>query len=214
MNRVDTAGVRVFVQDQQLSTQDSGNDLALNAQNRVQQALAEAANANVNAYEVGAQAAPAADEKSGGIDGALEQIRQGFDRIFHPDSVGSFLHAFPQLAGGGVKAVGGVVSGLFTSGADYGHCLVEGIPVLENIVQPVMDLFGGIGSCISSMMDGIGDACDHVGGAIESLCDGDLGGFLGGLGDAGSDVIGGAADAVGDAVDAVGDAIGDVFSGW
>ena len=63
-------------------------------------------------------------------------------------------------------------------------------------------------------MDGIGDACDHVGGAIESLCDGDLGGFFGGLGDAGSDVIGGAADAVGDAVDAVGDAIGDVFSGW
>jgi hypothetical protein len=148
------------------------------------------------------------------VDSGLTTVRNGFDRIFCPKSVGSFLHAFPQIVGGGFQTMGSLIDGFFHSGGDYLHCLVEGIPVLENIAQPFADLFNGVGSTVESLFYGVGSALDSVGGAIESLCDGDLGGFFGGLGDAATDAIGGVTDAVGSAVDAVGDAIGDLFSGW
>ena len=61
---------------------------------------------------------------------------------------------------------------------------------------------------------GIGEACDSVGGAFESLFDGDLGGFAEGMGDAVGDVAGGVADALGDAADAIGGAVSDFLSGW
>jgi hypothetical protein len=161
---------------------------------------------------------PKGDDK--GAEGALgthagaENVVNGWDRIFSPDSVGSFFHGLPQFFGGLVQTVGCGVGALFQAGGSWLGGAVEGIPVLENIVQPFTDLVSGFGACVADVFNGFGEACDSVGGAFESLFDGDLGGFAEGLGDAVGDVVGGAADAVGDAVDAVGDAISDVFSGW
>ena len=161
-----------------------------------------------------AEAAAVAATEPKGIKAGLITMRQGFDRLFCPESVGSVVHAFPQIIGGGIQAVGSFVGGFFESGADFMHCMVEGIPVLENIAQPFADIFSGIGSGIESLFHGAGKALDSLGGALESLCEGDLGGFVEGVGQAASDAVGGVVDAVGDAVDAVGDAIGDLFSGW
>jgi hypothetical protein len=91
---------------------------------------------------------------------------------------------------------------------------VEGIPVLENLVQPVTDLVSGAGACVADVFNGFGEACDSVGGAFEDLCHGDVKGFVSGLGDAATDAIGGAVDAVGDAADAAKDAVCHIFSGW
>jgi hypothetical protein len=161
---------------------------------------------------------PAGSDK--GAEGALGthagavNFLNGFDRIFSPDSFGSFVHGFPQLVGGALQTVGCGLGALFQAGGSWLGGAVEGIPVLENIVQPFTDLFSGVGAVVADVFNGIGEAFDSVGGAFESLFEGDLGGFAEGLGDAVGDVAGGVADAVGDAVGAVGDAIGDIFSGW
>jgi len=158
--------------------------------------------------------------RNDGIEGTLgvlngvTNVTNGFDRIFSPDSVGGFLHGIAQLYGGVYQTVGCFVGGLFQLGAGWLNNAVEGIPVLENFVQPIGDIVNGFGAVIADVFNGFGEACDSVGGAFESLFDGDVGGFFEGLGDAVGDVVGGVVDAVGDAVDAVGDAVSDFFSGW
>ena len=152
-----------------------------------------------------------------GAEGALGTVAgaanvvNGFDRIFSPDGVGCVLHGIPQFFGGLVQTAGCGVGALLQTGASWLGDQVNGIPVLQNIVQPFTDLVGGAGACVADLFNGVGEACDSIGGAFEALGNGDLSGFASGLGDAAGDVVGGAADAVGDAVDAVGDAIGDLF---
>jgi uncharacterized protein YvpB len=153
-------------------------------------------------------------ESTLGVLNGVTNVTNGIDRIFSPDSFGSWLHGFPQLIGGAVQTVGSFVGGLAQLGAGWLNNAVEGIPVLENIVQPLGDLVNGVGAVIGDIFNGIGEAADSLGGAVESLFEGDLGGFVEGVGDAVGDVAGGVVDAVGDAVDAVGDAVSDFFSGW
>lgn len=158
--------------------------------------------------------------RSDGVEGVLgtldgvTNITNGFDRIFSPDSFGSWVHGVPQFFGGIVQTIGCGIGGLIQMGAGWLHGAVEGIPVLENIVQPFTDIFNGVGAAVGSLVNGIGEACDSIGGAFESLFEGDFGGFVEGVGDAVGDVVGGVVDAVGDVVDAVGDAVSDFFSGW
>jgi hypothetical protein len=149
-----------------------------------------------------------------GVTAGGSNIANGFDRIFDPDSFGSFVHGFPQFFGGLVQGAFCGLGTLLQGGSDWLGGAVEGIPVLENIVQPFTDLVNGFGACLSDVFNGFGEACDEIGGAFESLFEGDFGGFCDGIGDAVGDAVGGVVDAVGDAVDAVGDAIGDFFSGW
>jgi predicted double-glycine peptidase len=153
-------------------------------------------------------------ESTLGVLNGVTNITNGLDRIFSPDSFGDFIHGIPQFAGGLVQTVGSFVGGLAQLGAGWLNNAVEGIPVLENFVQPIGDLVNGVGAVIGDVFNGIGEAVDSLGGAFGSLFEGDLGGFVEGVGDAVGDVVGGVADAVGDAVGAVGDAISDIFSGW
>jgi len=153
-------------------------------------------------------------ESTLGVLNGVTNVTNGLDRIFCPDSFGGFLHGIAQVYGGVFQTVGSFVGGLFQLGAGWLSNAVEGIPVLENIVQPITDIVNGFGAVIGDVFNGFGEAWDSVGGAFESLFDGDVGGFFEGLGDAVGDVVGGVVDAVGDAVDAVGDAVSDFFSGW
>ena len=152
-------------------------------------------------------------ESTLGVLNGVTNITNGLDRIGSFDSFGSVVHG-PQFVGGVVQTVGSFVGGLFQLGGGWLNNAVEGIPVLENIVQPFGDIFNGVGAVIGDVFNGIGEACDSIGGAFESLFEGDFGGFVEGVGDAVGDVVGGVVDAVGDAVDAVGDAVSDFFSGW
>jgi hypothetical protein len=149
-----------------------------------------------------------------GTVGGAANVVNGFDRIFSPDNFGSVVHGIPQFFGGLFQTGGSGVGALLQTGASWLGDKVEGIPVLENLVQPVTDLVSGAGACVADVFNGLGEACDSVGGAFEDLSHGDVGGFVNGLGDAATDAIGGAADAVGDAAGAVKDAVGDIFSGW
>ena len=153
-------------------------------------------------------------ESTLGVLNGVTNITNGLDRIGSFDSFGSVVHGIPQVVGGLVQTVGSFVGGLFQLGAGWLNNAVEGIPVLENIVQPIGDIINGVGAVIGDVFNGIGEACDSIGGAFESLFEGDFGGFVEGVGDAVGDVVGGVVDAVGDAVDAVGDAVSDFFSGW
>lgn len=149
----------------------------------------------------------------GAADG-ISNLTNGLNRLYSPDSFGSWLHGVPQFFGGIVQTVGcGIGGGIQWLGQNLNEA-VEGIPVLENFVQPFGDIVDGVGAVIGDVFNGIGEACDDVGGAFESLFDGDVGGFFEGMGEAVGDVVGGVVDAVGDAVEAVGDAISDFFSGW
>jgi len=170
------------------------------------------------AFAPGGTDLPAGDDK--GAEGALGthagavNVLNGFDRIFSPDDFGDVVHGIPQFFGGLLQTVGCGLGAVFQKGASWLGDKVEGIPVLENFVQPLTDLVGGFGAVVADVFNGFGEAFDSVGGAFESLSEGDLGGFVEGLGDAVGDVAGGVADAVGDGIDACGDAIGDLFSGW
>ncbi|MGH9426117.1 MAG: C39 family peptidase [Terriglobia bacterium] len=153
-------------------------------------------------------------ESTLGVLNGVTNFTNGLDRIFSPDSVGGFLHGIAQVYGSVYQTVGCFVGGLFQLGAGWLNNAVEGIPVLENFVQPFGDLVNGFGAVVGDVFNGFGEACDSLGGAFESLFDGDFGGFVEGVGEAVGDFAGGVVDAVGDAVDAVGDAVSDFFSGW
>ena len=144
----------------------------------------------------------------------LANISNGFDRIFSPDDFGCFVHGIPEFFGGLVQTVGCGIGALLQKGAEALSNLVDGIPVLENIVQPFTDLVSGFGGCVADVFNGFGKACNSIGGAFDSLCDGDVGGFVDGVGDAVGDVASGVGSAISDAAGAVGDAVGDLFSGW
>jgi hypothetical protein len=155
----------------------------------------------------GAQGAMAA------LNGAVN-VTNGWDRIFHPDSFGSFIHGIPEFFGGLFQAAGGGVGALLQLGAEKLRNLVDGVPVLQNIVEPFTDVVNGIGGAVADVFNGVGKAFNSVGGAFESLFNGDVGGFVGGLGNAAGNVVTGVVNAVGDAANAVGNAVSDFFSGW
>jgi hypothetical protein len=149
----------------------------------------------------------------GTLDG-VTNITNGLDRIFSPDSFGSFVHGIPEFAGGLVQTIGcGVGAGL-QLGAGWLNNAVDGVPVLQNVVQPFGDLVNGVGAALGSAFNGLGEACDDVGSAFEDLFSGDFCGFASNLGEGVADAAGGVVDAIGDGLSSVGDAISDFCSGW
>jgi hypothetical protein len=165
----------------------------------------------------GADLPPGRNDGIEGVLGTLDgvtNITNGLNRLYSPDSFGSFIHGIPQFIGGIVQTIGAGVGSLLQLGAGWVNDKVEGIPVLENIVQPIGDIVNGVGAAVGSLFNGIGEAADSIGGAFESLFEGDFGGFFEGVGDAVGDVVGGAVDAVGDVIEGVGEAVSDFFSGW
>jgi hypothetical protein len=144
----------------------------------------------------------------------IANITNGLSRIYPARSVGSEMRGICDVFGGAVQTVFcGVGAGL-QMGASWLNNEVEGIPVLQNVVQPFGDIVGGAGASMADVFNGIGESFDDTGAALEKLCHGDFKGFAEGLGDAASDAIGGAVDAVADAASSVKDAVVDFFSGW
>jgi hypothetical protein len=160
------------------------------------------------------------DGRDDGIQGTqgtlsgLANITNGLSRIYPPVSFGSEVRGICDVFGGAFQAVCCGVSAGLQMGASWLNNEVEGIPVLQNLVQPLGDVVDGAAASAADVCNGIGESFDDTGAAIEKLCHGDFKGFAEGLGDATGDVIGGAADAVKDAAGSVKDAVVDFFSGW
>ncbi len=149
----------------------------------------------------------------GVINGAAN-ICNAWDRLIHPDNFGDWLHGIPEFVGGLVQTVGCGVGALFQLGAEKLSNLVDGVPVLQNIVQPFTDLVSGFGGGVADVFNGVGKAFNDVGNAFSDLCKGNVADAAGDVGQAVGDAAKGVANAVGDVASSVGNAISDVFSGW
>jgi hypothetical protein len=144
----------------------------------------------------------------------LTNVTNGFDRIVSPDNVGDFVHGLFELPSGIVQGIGSAIGAGLQLGGSWLKNAVNGIPVVQNIVQPFGDVLNGVGAVFGDVFDGFGKAGNSLGEAFGSLAQGDLGGFVSGLGSAVGDAATGVGKAVGDAVSAVGNAVSDFFSGW
>jgi len=144
----------------------------------------------------------------------IAQLTNGIDRIIHPDSFGGVFRGAFEFGGGLVETVaGGIGFGVGWLG-DKLNGAVEGIPVVEQLLQPVGSLAKGIGEGVGAVANGFGDAAGHVGEAFEDLFSGDVGGFFGGLGSGVVDVVEGVGKGIVDVAKGVGNAIASFFSGW
>jgi hypothetical protein len=142
-------------------------------------------------------------------DGAWH-VANSWDRIFDPDNFGSFVHGVIGFPGGVVQTIGGAIGyGIQTAG-DWLDQKVGDVPVLGWVARPIGKVLDGIGAGIGNLFGGIGDAVDCVGGAFENLFNGNVGGFFGGLFNAGSKFVGGVFGAVGSIAGGVVNAAGNV----
>jgi hypothetical protein len=171
-----------------------------------------------NAYgPAGSNLPPGNDD---GIQGALgfvtgtTNFMNGLNRMYNPDSVGGFFHGAADVFGGAFQIVGCGVGGLLQMGSSWLDNAVDGIPVLQNIVQPFGNIINGCGAVLGDVFNGFGEGCNDVGNAFEDLGKGNVGDACKDVGQAVVDVGKGVVDAVGDAASAVGNAISSVFSGW
>jgi hypothetical protein len=139
----------------------------------------------------------------------------GGDLLLHGDGVGARFHGLLQGVGGALEVFGGGVGFVcFSAPAQALGNAVEGIPVLENFVQPLTDLWDTGGAIIGDVFNGVGQAIDDFGAAFEALTKGDLASFGEGVMDGVKDVATAVVDTVTDTVEGVVDAVGDIFSGW
>jgi uncharacterized protein YvpB len=158
------------------------------------------------------------DANSGiqGTQGTLNgvaNILNGWDRwAGNGNQLPSFLHGVCEVAGGIPQTVFcGIGAGL-QLGSGWLHDKVDGIPVVQNIVQPFTDFVSGAGAGIADVANGVGESMDDVGSALEDLTHGDGRKALNKLGDAAESLGSGVAHAAVDAVTDVGHAISDLFS--
>jgi hypothetical protein len=139
-------------------------------------------------------------------------VANNFDRLIHPDNVGTFVHGLVGLPGGVVQAVGGAVGfGIQTAG-DWLDKKVGDVPVLGWFARPLGKLVSGVGAGLGNVFGGIGDGFNRLGGAFESLFKGNVGGFFGGLFDAGKSVVGGVVGGFGSVFNGVAGAAGSVVN--
>jgi hypothetical protein len=143
----------------------------------------------------------------------IANLTNGLNRIYSPDSVGSFLRGFPEVGGAIGQTIGGVVGGGLQIAGNWINNEVGDIPVLKNFVQPFGDGLSGAGAVIGDIGAGVGDSFSDFGSAVESLTHGDLEGFASNLGSSVIDPAEGVVNAIGDAAKSVGNAVEDAF-GW
>ncbi len=148
------------------------------------------------------------------LDTAKSDLTYGLDRMFSPDNVGDVPQGLFEVVGGVFGFVGGGVGfGVWKAG-DWLNGLVDGIPVLENFVQPLGDLFKGVGEGVADLFNMVDNVSKDVGDMFGSLLDGDFSGAAQNAVDVVTDTVGGIVDTVSDVASAVGDAVSDFFSGW
>ena len=144
----------------------------------------------------------------------IANLTNNLNRLYSPDSVGSFAHGLIGFPGGILQTVVGGIGAGISLGGQALNDVVEGIPVVENLVQPFGDIVNGVGAAIGDIGNGFGEAFDSWGQGFEDLFSGDVGGFFSGLGEGFVDIGSGIVDGVGDFFSGVGDAVSDFFSGW
>lgn len=144
-------------------------------------------------------------------DGAWHLLNN-WDRIKDPDNFGSFVHGVIGLPGGVVQTVGGAVGFGIQFVGDWLDKKVGDIPVLGWAARPLGKLLDGVGAGIGNLFGGIGDGINAFGGAFEKLFHGDVGGFFGGVFQAGSKVVGGAFNAIGSFAGGLAGAAGSVVN--
>jgi hypothetical protein len=144
-------------------------------------------------------------------DGAWH-IANSWDRIFDPDSFGSFVHGVIGLPGGVVQTIGGAFGYAIQTAGDWLDQKVGDVPVLGWVARPFGKVLDGLGAGIGNFFGGIGDGINCIGGAFEKLFDGDVGGFFGGLWNAGGKFVGGVFGAVGSVAGGFVNAAGSVFN--
>ncbi len=165
----------------------------------------------------GSDLPPGRDDGIEGTQGTLNgvtNLTNGLNRIYNPDSWGGFVHGLFEVSGGIPQTIGSFVGGGLQIGANWLNSEVDGIPVLQQLVQPFGDVVNGAGAVLGDVFNGVGESVDDVGSAFEDLSHGDWGKCADHLGDAAVDAGSAVVDAVSDTVDAIGDAISDFASGW
>ena len=149
-----------------------------------------------------------------GYENGVANLANGLDRIIHPDNWGGLIHGIFETVGGIPQTIGCYFASALQAGGNWLNNEVNGIPVLQNIVQPFGDLVSGIGAGLADLCNGVGECFDDFGGAIEDLSHGNWGAFADRIGDTVVDLGSGVVDAAEDVIGSVGDAVGDIFSGW
>jgi len=151
-----------------------------------------------------------------GQQGALNgfaNIQNGWDRMFgNGTSFADFLHGGLELVGGALQFCFCTTGGTVQAGASWLHDKVAGIPVLQQIVQPITDFVGGVGAIVADLANGIGETANDLGGAAEDLIHGDGHKAVQKLEDVAGDVVGGAYHGLVDGAKSVGHALEDLFS--
>jgi hypothetical protein len=165
----------------------------------------------------GANLPPGNNDGIQGTQGTLSgvtNITNGISRIYPPLGFGPEFHGIFETVGGVVQTVGCGVSAGLQLGAQWLNQKVDGIPVLQQVVQPVGDFVNGAAAAAADVFNGFGESCNDAGAAWEKLCDGDFKGAAEKAGDAVADTVKGAYDAAKDTVNSIGDAISSFCHGW
>ena len=125
-----------------------------------------------------------------------------------------FLHGTFEMGGGIPQTALCFLSQGVQDAASWLHDKVSGIPVLQNMVQPLTDLTSGIAGGVADVANGFGESMNDLGGAASDLLHGDGHKALDKLGGAAKDLGNGVIHSVTDAVSSVGGAVTDFFSAW
>jgi hypothetical protein len=146
------------------------------------------------------------------LDDSIANIKDGWNRIVHPDSWGGFVHGTIELSGNLVPALGADLAANLQQGAQWVNGKVNGIPVVQNLVKPLGDGVNGFGAAVGDVFDGFGQSANDFGSAFEHLSHGDFKQAAESVYDSGKDVVVGAYDAGKDVVNSVVDSVKDFFS--
>lgn len=158
--------------------------------------------------------------RTDGLEGTLAtasgvaDIVNGWDRIVDPDSFGGFLRGTIQAPTGVVGTIaGGIFGGIELSG-DWAHDKLDGIPVVSNLFNPVVDLWTGIGEVGADVVQTASEVADDAGELVEKLGNGDVGGAIGEVGEIAEDLGRGVVNTAADVGETVVNGVKDFFSGW
>ena len=73
-----------------------------------------------------------------------------------------------------VFVAGGAVAGAFELSGDWMHDKLDGIPVVSNVLNPVVDIWTGIGEIGSNVVHATSETVEDLGEMVDKLGRGDF----------------------------------------